>query len=109
MTFDDYSKQALTTAIYKTAQDQMICSALGLVGESGEVAEKIKKIIRDKDYFWDANDRTEIGKELGDVLWYINSLADSFSLYLNDIATTNLEKLKSRQKRNKIKGSGDNR
>ncbi len=83
--------------------------ALGLCGEAGEVAEKIKKIIRNKHGVWDEEDRKAILKELGDCQWYISAIADGFNITLEEIATHNLEKLADRAKRNVIKSEGDNR
>jgi len=84
-------------------------SLIGLVGETGEVAEKIKKLIRDKNGQLDDKYRNEIKKEMGDVLWYFSQLATDLGIDLEDLAKINLEKLKSRQTRSKIHGSGDNR
>lgn len=125
MEFNEYQKGALETAQYPKVevpsvieeekefnvshQAGYVYPALGLVGEAGEVAEKVKKLIRDKNGLYDEKDVEEIKKELGDVLWYIATLSHEFGIELNDIATTNYEKLKSRAERNKIQGSGDNR
>jgi NTP pyrophosphatase (non-canonical NTP hydrolase) len=83
--------------------------ALGLAGEAGEVAEQIKKSIRD-----DGGEVTEerlaaIAKELGDVMWYVAQLATELGLELDEIAGLNLEKLRSRQLRGVLAGSGDDR
>ena len=83
--------------------------ALGLCGESGEVAEKIKKIIRDKDGVYTQEDKDEILKELGDVLFYVTALAEDLGFTLEDVAMRNVEKLMSRKERNVIHGDGDNR
>lgn len=83
--------------------------ALGLNGEAGEVAEKVKKIIRDKGGKLDDVDRTELIKELGDVLWYTAILADALGAPLAQVASGNIAKLEDRYRRNKIGGSGDNR
>ena len=101
-----------TTAIYPKGMSGVTYLTLGLCGESGEVAEKMKKIIRDhRDSDMDAlyNKREEIKKELGDVLWYISSLSSELGIDLNEVAEKNIEKLKSRKDRGKIGGSGDNR
>ena len=110
MTFDDYQKQALTTVI-STDDDfkDTLHWVLGLCGESGEVAEKLKKIIRDKDGEISQADKGEIGKELGDVLWYLAVCAHQMGFKFDDIANGNLAKLQSRKARGKIGGSGDNR
>ena len=85
--------------------------ALGLAGETGEVMEKIKKMIRDKNGVFSPTpeDIAELKKELGDVLWYISALAFYNGIDLDDVARANLEKLRSRKERNQIHGSGDNR
>ena len=105
---DMYQKVALTTAIYPREQ-AIIHPTLGLTGEAGEVANKVKKIIRDGS---DKNDEklvSEIKAENGDCLWYIAVLADDFNIKLSDIASTNLEKLANRKKKGTIHGSGDTR
>lgn len=109
MKLNEYQEKAKETAIYPAQGQNYSYPALGLVGEAGEVAEKIKKVIRDKDGVLDANDKLEISKELGDVLWYIAILASEMGVTLDTVATTNLEKLQSRKERNKLSGSGDNR
>ena len=85
--------------------------ALGLAGETGEVLEIIKKMIRDKGGVFETaqEDREKLKKELGDVLWYLSALAFYNDIKLEDIVITNLEKLASRQRRDKIHGSGDDR
>lgn len=109
MNFNEYQKQSRKTAIYPYKGKNFIYPTLGLVGESGEVAEKIKKILRDKNGIIEKEDREEIKKELGDVLWYLAQISTELKIKLDDVAKTNLEKLFSRLKRGKIKGSGDNR
>ena len=109
MEFNEYQKQARTTAIYAGFGKNFIYPTLGLVGEAGEVAEKIKKIIRDGDGVIDDEKRAELEKELGDVLWYIANLGVELGLEMDSIAQKNLAKLKSRQERGVLHGSGDNR
>lgn len=109
MNFSDYQEKARVTAIYPNLYSNFTYPALGLCGEAGEVAEKCKKIIRDKEGAWSIDDRKEIAKEIGDVLWYCANLAEEFGLELHDIAQMNIDKLHSRKKRGVIKGSGDNR
>lgn len=110
MTFDDYQKQALTTAL--TSDDafkDMMHWVLGLNGEAGEVAEKLKKIIRDKQGILSETDKQELAKELGDVLWYIAVFAHDLGVPLEEIAAANVKKLADRKQRNALHGSGDNR
>ncbi len=110
MKFDDYQKQAMSTALNPSRDFQsLMYRTLGLVGEAGEVAEKIKKILRDKDGNMSAADRAEIIKELGDVLWYVQALADILEVPLSHVAEVNVQKIHSRKKRGVTRGSGDNR
>ena len=102
MTFDEYQKFAKTIAIYPE-NCKITYPTLGLCGEAGEVAEKIKKHIRD------GRSLEGVGLELGDVLWYISALADDLGVTLEEIAQANVDKLQSRKDRGKIGGSGDNR
>jgi NTP pyrophosphatase (non-canonical NTP hydrolase) len=86
-------------------QERLVENTLGLVGEAGEVAEKIKKLIRDNNKY--ANE--EIMKELGDVVFYATALANIYGRGLQEVLELNIQKLDDRQKRNKLRGSGDNR
>jgi NTP pyrophosphatase (non-canonical NTP hydrolase) len=106
MKLDEYQMRAESTAIYPN-EYAIIYPALGLTGEAGEVADKVKKIIRDgnSDLFYKDN----IAKELGDVLWYVAVLARDLGYSLEEIAQTNLDKLEDRKNRNMLKGSGDDR
>lgn len=103
MTFDEYQSLAVSTAIYDPKYSIMY-PALGLTGEAGEVAEKIKKYLRDGKL-----DHNEVAKELGDVLWYIAALARDLGFTLGYVAHANIDKLKSRRDRSRLQGSGDNR
>lgn len=106
-TFDAYQRQAETTAKYP--RDKGIeYTALGLCGEAGEVAEKVKKAIRG-DHDWDATKLQEVKGELGDVLWYLAMLATELGFSLDDVAESNLDKLFDRNQRGVIKGDGDAR
>lgn len=110
MTFDDYQKQALTTALNSQNELENLAHwVLGIVGESGEIAEKVKKIIRDNHGQISAEAKKELAKEIGDVLWYLAVFADHLGISMEDVAADNLAKLQDRAKRNMIKGSGDNR
>ena len=113
MTFDEYQKKALTTAYTNpdyvdTLMDKTIW-AMGVAGEAGEVVEKWKKIVAYKGGQLTEEDRTELGKELADVVWYIAVMANSLGLSLEDIMQQNVRKLADRKKRGVIKGKGDNR
>mgnify|MGYP001585909875 FL=1 len=109
MNFNEYQKKAWETAIYPNKGNNIAYPALGLGGESGEVLEKIKKIMRDEKSGTADEKKEEIKKEIGDVLWYLAALSTEFKLDLDDIAKKNIEKLHSRKKRNQLHGSGDNR
>ena len=109
MNFEEYQKKSRVTAKYPKADANYIYPTLGLSGEAGEVAEKIKKILRDKEGRVDEADREEIKKELGDVLWYLTQLATELKIPLEEVASCNLTKLYDRMKRGKLSGSGDNR
>lgn len=109
MNFNEYQKESRKTAIYPNKGSNFIYPVLGLVGESGEVAEKIKKVLRDDEGVIDQKKRGEIKEELGDVLWYIAQIATELDVSLDDIALSNIDKLKSRQSRNALRGSGDSR
>ena len=109
MNFDNYQTEARKTAIYPNKDNNYIYPTLGLVGEAGEFAEKIKKILRDKNGRIDNESKLALKKELGDVLWYLSNLCTEFNFSLNDVAIENLKKLKERSASGKICGSGDNR
>lgn len=109
MDFDKYQKESRKTAVYPNMNRSPVYPTLGLVGEAGEVAEKVKKALRDDDGKYSEEKKKEIKKELGDVLWYVAQIATELKLSLGDIAKENNKKLTSRLKRGKIKGSGDNR
>ena len=110
MTLDEYQKKALTTAIHHTDElmDKTIW-VLGITGEAGEVVEKWKKIIAYRDGTVTEEDKLELKKELGDVIWYIALFAESLGLSLEEIAQLNLDKLASRKARGTQRGAGDNR
>ncbi|MBQ3186579.1 MAG: nucleoside triphosphate pyrophosphohydrolase family protein [Alistipes sp.] len=108
MTLKEYQEHALETAIYP-AESRIIYPTLGLTGEAGEVADKVKKIIRDNHKEFTPEKRAEIMKEIGDVLWYCATLSHDLGYTLDEVAQTNVDKLRSRMERSKITGSGDNR
>jgi NTP pyrophosphatase (non-canonical NTP hydrolase) len=108
MDLNGYQNMALASAIYPR-KHAIIYPALKLAGEAGEVAEKIGKILRDNDGEFVESARLEIAKEIGDVLWYCAALSSDIGFTLEEIATGNLAKLKSRKERGVLQGSGDNR
>jgi NTP pyrophosphatase (non-canonical NTP hydrolase) len=109
MTFDEYQTLSRATAIYPNKDSNFIYPVLGLLGEGGELADKVKKVLRDKGGKLDEAIKQELAQELGDVLWYAAQFTSELKLSLGDIAKSNIEKIRSRQARNKLHGSGDNR
>lgn len=108
MEIKEYQTRAIATAIYGTG-NAIVYPTLGLTGEAGEVAEKIKKTLRDKNGVFDDETKKEILKEIGDVLWYANALCRDLGFTLEQAMELNIEKLESRRNRNAIHGNGDNR
>ena len=106
--FSDYCKAAASTDCYQNECKPWVY-ALGLTGEAGELADKIKKVYRDKCGVFKKEERVAIAKELGDVLWYLTRLSATLGFSLEQIAAMNIEKLADRDKRGKIGGSGDDR
>ena len=100
---DKYQNQAVSTAIYDS-KHAVIYPALGLAAEAGEVANKVKKILRDGKF-----DREAIADEVGDCMWYIAALCRDLNIDMQDIANNNIKKLKDRLERGVLSGSGDNR
>ena len=104
-----YQEKACETAIFPKNK-AMEYLTLGLTGEAGEIANKVKKFIRDgvaQDEY--LAKRIEIGYEIGDVLWYCAVLAKEMEMDLGHIMESNLQKLADRKKRGTLSGSGDNR
>ena len=108
MDFNSYQRMAKTTAIYP-ATHKILYPALGLAGEAGEVANKVKKLVRDGTSSLPKEWKEQIGSEIGDVLWYCAVLADDLGISLGKIASENETKLQGRKKRGMISGSGDSR
>jgi len=106
LSFKEYQRSAQTTKLYPDTT-KIWYPTLGLCGEAGEVAEKVKKFFRDGTS--EEEFKEVVKKELGDVLWYIQALATDLGFSLEEVAKTNIAKLKDRQKRNKVHGDGDNR
>lgn len=111
MDFDEYQALTQATAIYP-GQGQfagLTYAALGLNGEAGEVAEKVKKALRDDGGELSAARRREIVRELGDVLWYAARVSREIGVSLGDVAEQNIAKLLDRRARDMLTGSGDER
>jgi NTP pyrophosphatase (non-canonical NTP hydrolase) len=106
--FNAYQKAAAGTRSYPP-ESGINYPALGLAGEGGEVANQVKKIIRDDGGVVTEARRLAILKELGDVLWYVADIATALGADLSTIAFQNLDKLYSRKDRGTIIGDGDNR
>ncbi len=113
MDFDTYQQRALDTAIYPEAGtgsfNALSYTILGLTNEAGEVAGKVKKVWRDSNGELTEEKKDQIADELSDVLWYLATAAKEINYSLEDIAHMNIMKLKSRQIRGVLSGSGDNR
>lgn len=108
MQLNDYQKQTLTTAIYKEAGtgsvQELSYLSLGLVNEAGEVAGKVKKLIRDGVF-----DEKAFADELGDVFWYLVRCCDAINLPAEACLVMNYKKLQDRKERGVLSGSGDTR
>ncbi len=110
MNFDEYQKRALKTKVVNPdpAMDKTIL-AMGISGEAGGVLEKWKKIVAYKKGVITKAELEDLKKELGDVVWYIATFAQSLGLSFEEIIQLNVSKLQDREKRGVIKGQGDNR
>ncbi|MBM5804281.1 MAG: hypothetical protein FJ078_09245 [Cyanobacteria bacterium K_DeepCast_35m_m2_155] len=109
MDLETYQRRSRETARYPQAGSNPIYPTLGLCGEAGEVADKVKKVMRDRGGRFDDAVRDDLRLELGDVLWYVAQLCTELELNLDEVAEANLAKLASRAARNVISGSGDRR
>ena len=113
MEFDEYQKIAKKYDFFEETKDLKEVGfyekVLGLVGEAGETADKVKKILRDKDGVVTKEDRELLVKELGDTMWYLAAISRYLGVPLSDVAKGNLDKLESRYQRNKLHGEGDER
>lgn len=111
MTFDEYQKAAITTALesYKDPIMQNSIWVMGIAGEAGEIVEKWKKAVAYRQGEFTQEQFDDFKKELADVIWYIAVLAESLGLNLDEIMQQNVAKLADRKKRGVIKGQGDNR
>lgn len=112
MRFDEYQNTIVKYDTFSKCglnEVGFVEKVLGLTGEAGETADKIKKILRDKNGVLTDEDREAICKELGDTLWYLTSIARYLDLPLSEVAKKNVDKLEDRFVRNKIHGAGDER
>ena len=107
--YGDYQKASRKTAGEVDTSHPVVYPTLGLLNEAGELAGKIKKILRDRDGKIDKEDVRKLKGELGDVLWYFTQLCTELGLSLEDVAESNLDKLFDRLERGVIKGDGDER
>lgn len=111
MRLDDYQQDAMKTAVYPLRNSSVLYPALGLCGEAGELAEKVKKAWRNTGHMLVADYPEEtvqdLCRELGDVLWYVAAVADELGIPLSLVAQVNLEKLAGRAERGTIKAEGD--
>src|SRR3989344_306740 len=108
MTLDEYQKRALSTNI-NPGTDIFFDRMFGLVGEAGEMADKVKKWIRDDGADWKKLDKDLMVSELGDVLWYVATLAETLGVSFDEVAQKNLAKLQGRKARKALGGAGDSR
>src|SRR6056300_1494279 len=106
--FNSYQRSAAGTAIYPETH-KITYPALGMAGEAGEVANKVKKIIRDGKKSLPDDWQQQLASEIGDVLWYCAALARDLDMSLATIMAANLDKLKTRQEQGTLGGSGDKR
>lgn len=109
LTFAEYQRRSQARAIYPNRGDNIVYPIIGICGEAGEVAEKLKKVLRDKGGVWSDDDQRLLVKELGDVLWYIAAVASELKIDMQDIADANLDKVDGRHERGTLQGSGDDR
>ena len=104
--FNAYQRSAIKTAVYPP-EHRILYPALGLAGEAGEVANKVKKVMRDGIENQPNDWKDQIASEIGDVLWYCAALASDLNLSLGMIAAQNLIKLDKRKDKGTLGGSGD--
>lgn len=108
MQFNEYQAEAMKNKVYGYG-DKIIYPTLGLANEAGEVAGKVKKVLRDSNGDFNDENRRKVADELGDVLWYLAACAEDIGYTLDEIAQMNITKLTDRRNRGVIQGSGDNR
>lgn len=112
MNFDDFQETSASTAHWRDGQDEQykqMYLCLGLAGETGELIEKVKKMIRNDDGVLSDETRKLIKLEVGDVLWYLSQLSRELDISFQDAAQANIEKLADRRTRGVIRSAGDMR
>lgn len=111
MDFKHYQNQTRRTAIYPDQNNQggLLYTVFGLCGETGEIADHIKKMLRDDNGQLTTERLDAIKKEMGDVLWYLSQICYELHTTLDQVALHNLAKLRKRQRDNTLRGSGDER
>lgn len=109
MTFDEYQNISKQTALYPAVGHNIYYPAMGLAGESGEICNVVKKIMRDNNGVTTEEVRENLKKEIGDVLWYVSALCGELGITMGEVAEKNIEKLQKRLEKGTIKGSGDER
>jgi NTP pyrophosphatase (non-canonical NTP hydrolase) len=111
MTLDLYQREARKMAVYpgRGTHEGLVYTTLGLAGEAGELANHLKKVLRDDGSKLTPERRKAILGELGDILWYVSQCAREMGFTLDEVGKANLEKLQSRTVRDRIRGSGDHR
>ena len=107
MTLNEYQEKAIKAAFYE--KDDIAYNALGISGEAGEVADHVKKMLRDDGGILTPERREILKKELGDVLWYVSNMARRLDFTLDEVGEANIKKIQDRLKRGVQHGSGDNR
>ena len=108
MSLNDYQRRAAETAVYP-ADVGLAYTTLGLEGEAGELANKVKKVYRDDAGILTTQARWKLADELGDVLWYVAAVATEIGIDLDAIANLNLNKLAARKTNDTLHGNGDAR
>ncbi|HMQ01907.1 MAG TPA: nucleoside triphosphate pyrophosphohydrolase family protein [Candidatus Doudnabacteria bacterium] len=109
MTFNEYQEASQKTAVYDPGINALYYLGLGVTGEAGEIAEKLKKILRNNDGRLTDEMKQELKKEIGDVLWYLSQLSGELGFTFSEVAQANVDKLRDRKDRGVIKSQGDNR
>lgn len=109
MNFNEYQKGAWTTAHYPNAGKNYVYATLGLTGEAGELANKVKKVARDHDGVMTDEVKDLIAAEMGDLLWYIAALSTELGLDMETVAKDNLAKISDRALHGTLHGTGDDR